>query len=132
MAWGQLNNYDIVKAVLRKGTQLMFKKKEPTDIQLVYKASSWLGISEFQIFSDAWQAWYNEKPSEKRMESYFINFLEQDAIPFWVRHYVRFIFNRKDLLEKEKNRLIIGTLTYYVPLLIFLVVIMWAFYNQGS
>jgi hypothetical protein len=72
MAWGQLNNYDIVEAVLRKGTRLMFKKNEPTDIQLVYKASSWLGISEFQIFSDAWQAWYNEKPSEKRMESYFI------------------------------------------------------------
>jgi len=110
----------------------MFKKNEPTDIQLVYKTSAWLGISEFQIFSDAWQAWYNEKPSEKRMESYFINFLEQDAVPFWVRNYVRFIFNRKDLLEKEKNRLIIGTLTYYVPLLIFLVVIMWAFYNQGS
>ena len=107
----------------------MFKKNEPTDTQLVYIASAWLGISEFQIFSDAWQAWYNEKPSEKRIEVYFINFLGQDAIPFWVRNYVRFILNRKDLIEKEKRRVIIGTLTYYIPLLIFFVVIMWAYFN---
>jgi len=57
--------------VFRKGTLFMFKKNEPTDIQLVYKASSWLGISEFQIFSDAWREWYNEKPSEKKIESHF-------------------------------------------------------------
>ena len=129
MDWGQLNNYDIMKAVLRKGTRLMFKKNEPTDTQRVYIASAWLGISEFQIFSDAWQAWYNEKPSEKRIESYFVNFLGQDAIPFWVRNYVRFILNRKDLIAKERRRLIIGALTYYVPLLIFFVVIMWAYFN---
>lgn len=107
----------------------MFKKNEPTDIQLVYKASAWLGISDFQIFFDAWQAWYNEKPSEKRIEPYYMNFLEQEAIPFWVRNYVRFILNRNDLIKKEKRRLIIGALTYYLPLLIFFAVIMWAFYN---
>jgi hypothetical protein len=107
----------------------MFKKNEPTDTQRVYIASAWLGISEFQIFSDAWQAWYHEKPSEKRIEGYFINFLGQDAIPFWVRNYVRFILNRKDLIAKERRRLIIGALTYYVPLLIFFVVIMWAYFN---
>ena len=104
-------------------------KNMPSDLQLVYKASAWLGISEFQIFFDAWQAWYHEKPSEQRIEPYFVDFLEQETIPFWVRNYVRFIINRKDLIAQEKRRLIIGTLTYYVPLLIFFSVIMWAFYN---
>ena len=104
-------------------------KNIPSDIQLVYQASSWLGISEFQIFVDAWQAWYHEKPSEQRIEPYFVDFLQQNTIPFWVRNYVRFIINRKDLIAKEKKRLIIGTLTYYVPLLIFLGVIMWFYYN---
>ena len=104
-------------------------KNSPSDIQLVYQASSWLGISEFQIFVDAWQAWYHEKPSEQRIEPYFVDFLQQNTIPFWVRNYVRFIINRKDLIAKEKKRLIIGTLTYYVPLLIFLGVIMWFYYN---
>ncbi len=108
----------------------MFKKNKPTDIQLVYKASAWLGISEFQIFSDAWQAWYNEKPSDKRLEPYFVNFLQQDSIPFWVRNHVRFILNREDLIEKERKRLIIGALTYYVPLVIFFLVILWAFFRQ--
>ena len=129
MVWGLLNDYVIVKLFSEKERNFMFKKNEPTDIQLVYKACSWLGISEFQIFSDAWREWYNEKPSEKRIESYFINFLEQDVIPFWVRNYVRFILNRKDLLEKEKRRVFIGTLTYYLPLLIFFVIFMWAYYN---
>lgn len=105
----------------------MFKKSsKPSDIQQVYKASAWLGISEFQVFCDAWQAWYDEKPSEKRIEPYFVDFLGHDAVPFWVLNYVRVIINRKDLVAKEKKRLVIGALTYYIPLLLFFILIMWA------
>jgi len=105
---------------------MLFKKNKPTDFQLVYKASAWLGVSEFQVFCDAWQSWYDEKPSEKRIEPYFVSFLGQQSVPFWVRNYVRVILNRHDLLEKEKKRLVIGALTYYVPLLIFFILIMRA------
>ena len=103
---------------------MLFRKSKPTDTQLVYKASAWLGVSEFQVFCDAWQAWYDEKPTEKRIEMYFLDFLGQDGVPFWVRNYVRVILNRKDLLAKEKKRLILGVLTYYIPLLIFFILIM--------
>ncbi|KPK00301.1 MAG: hypothetical protein AMJ60_02035 [Desulfobacterales bacterium SG8_35] len=105
---------------------MLFKKRKPTDIQQVYKASAWLGESEFRVFCQAWQAWYNEKPSEKRIEPYFVDFLGQDAVPFWVRNYVRSTLNRKDLLAKEKKRLLLGALTYYLPLLLFFVLLMWA------
>lgn len=105
---------------------MLFRKSKPTDTQLVFKASAWLEVSEFQVFCDAWQAWYDEKPPEKRIESYFVDFLGQDAVPFWVRNYVRIIINRKDLHEKEKRRLAIGALTYYIPLLIFFILIMYA------
>jgi hypothetical protein len=105
---------------------MLFTKSKPTDMQQVHMASALLGVSEFQVFCDAWQAWYNEKPSEKRIEPYFVDFLGQDAVPFWVRNYVRLILNRKDLLRNEKKRLIIRILTYYVPLLIFFILIMWA------
>jgi len=108
---------------------MLFKKNAPTDVQLVHKASALLGIGEFQVFFDAWQAWYNDKPSEKRIEPYFIDFLEHDAVPFWVRNYVRYILNRKDLVAQEKRRLILGTLTYYIPLLIFFILIMWAIFR---
>ena len=104
----------------------LFRKNRPTDIQQVYKASAWLGVSEFQVFCNAWQDWYNEKPSEKRIEPYFVSFLGQDAVPFWVRNYVRIILNRKDLMVEEKKRLVIGALTYYLPLLVFFVLIMYA------
>jgi hypothetical protein len=46
---------------------MLFTKSKPTDMQQVYMASALLGVSEFQVFCDAWQAWYNEKPSEKRL-----------------------------------------------------------------
>jgi hypothetical protein len=105
---------------------MWFKKSKPTDIQQVYKASAWLGESEFRVFCNAWQAWYDEKPSEKRIEPYFVDYLGQDVVPFWVRNYVRSILNREDLLAKEKKRLLIGVLTYYIPLLLFFVLLMRA------
>lgn len=105
---------------------MLFRKSKPTDIQQVYKASSWLGISEFQFFCDAWQAWHGAKPPEQRIEPYFVNFLAQDAVPFWVRNYVRNVLNRNDLRAIENKRLIVGKLTYYIPLLIFFILIMRA------
>ena len=105
---------------------MLFTKSKLTDVEQVNMASAWLGACEFQIFCDAWQAWYDEKPSEKRIEPYFVDFLGQDAVPFWVRNYVRLILNRKDLLEKEKKRAVVGALTYYIPLLIFFILIMRA------
>ena len=105
---------------------MLFTKQKPTDVQQVHRASSWLGVSEFRVFCDAWQAWYDENPPEKRIEPFFIRFLGEDAVPFWVRSYVRAVLNRRDLLQKEKNRLTIGMLTYYVPLLIFFILLMRA------
>jgi hypothetical protein len=106
---------------------MLLKKNKPTDVQQVHKASAWLGVSEFQVFCDAWQAWYNEKPAEKRIEPYFVDFLGQDAVPFWVRNYIRPILNRQDLLAKEQKQLAIGALTFYIPLLIFFILIMRIF-----
>lgn len=103
---------------------MLFKQNKVPDHLLVSKASAWLGVSEFQIFCNAWQSWYDERPSEKGIELYFIDFLGRKSVPFWVRNYVRVILNRRDLLEEEKKRLIIGALTYYIPLLIFFILIM--------
>ena len=105
---------------------MLFKRDRPTDIQQVYKAAIWLGVGEFQIFCDAWQEWYHDKPAEHRIEPYFVNFLGQDEVPFWVRNYVRRVLNRKDLLAQEKKRLTVGTLTYYIPLLIFFILVVRA------
>ena len=99
--------------------------KELTDDQLLYKVAALLGVSEFQLFSDAWQAWYDEKPSEKRIEPYFIEFIDNSLMPFWVRNYVRNIISTKELLERERKLLIRGAITYYGPLLALFVFLMW-------
>lgn len=105
---------------------MLFTKNAATEVQLVHKASSLLGVSEFQYFFEAWQAWYHDKPSEKRIENCFIDFLEHDTVPFWVRNYTRAIFSRKNLLAQEKKRFILGGFTYYLPLLFFFILIMWS------
>ena len=129
LAWKLLSNYNNKMKLFIGRNDVLFKKSAPTDVQLVHKASALLGVSEFQVFFDACQAWYNNTPSEKRIEVYFIDFLEQDAVPFWVRNYVRFILNRKDLLTQEKKRLILGVFTYYLPLLFFFILIMLAIFR---
>ena len=115
-----------MERIFLKVQNLLPGNKKPTDVQQVFTASAWLGVSEFQVFCDAWREWYNEEPSENRIEPFFIEFLGRDAVPFWVRSYVRSVLNRKDLLKKERKRVIIGRLTYYIPLLIFFILLMWA------
>ena len=98
-------------------------------MQLVLKASSRLGISEFQIISDAWRAWYDESPNDKRLEPYFIDFLKCGTVPCWLRNHARLILSQKDLAADERRRLIVGALTYYVPLILFFSIIMWSFFR---
>lgn len=105
---------------------MLFNKKKPTDVQQVYKTAIWLGVGEFQVFCNAWQAWFNEKPADKRIEPYFVDFLGRDTVPFWVRNYVRGVLDREDLREAEKKRLTIGAVTFYIPLIFFFILIMWA------
>ena len=128
MVVNALNDYNINnKRYFERGDgQQMSANTNLTDFHLVHKASAWLGISEFQLFSEAWQAWYSEKPSDKRLEPYFANYLVGHSVPFWVRNYVRSIISREDLIARERKRLVIGALTYYLPLIIFLVIILWA------
>ena len=124
---GLIRNYNKGNAKFDSGQVLKmnFSNKELTDDQLLHKAASLLGIGEFQLFTDAWQAWYDEKPSEKRIEPYFVEFLDQSLVPFWVRNYVRKILSNKELLDRESKRLITGRITYYGPLLAFFIFFMW-------
>ena len=108
-----------------KSTPYLRDHQKLTDDQLLHKAAALLGVSEFQLFADAWQAWYDEKPSEKRIETYFVEFLDHRLVPFWVRNHVRQVLSNKELLDRESKRLMIGTITYYGPLLAFFVLLMW-------
>ena len=101
-------------------------KKDPADTDCVVSAANNLEVSEFRIFKDAFTAWYGREATDHQIKPVFIQYLIEDKVPFWVRNYVRVILNRMDLIEKERKRWTIGALTYYIPLLIFFILIMRA------
>lgn len=45
--------------------------------------------SEYDVFVDAWTAWHGSSPPRHRLEADFDAYLRDDAVPGYVRHYVR-------------------------------------------
>jgi len=63
--------------------------KDPVDTDCVVSAANNLEVSEFRIFQDAYTAWYGREAAESNMNPYFIRYITEDKVPFWVRNYAR-------------------------------------------
>lgn len=61
----------------------------PADTDCVVSAANFLEVSEFNIFRDAYTAWYGVKAPEKQVEKVFVQYLQNNRVPFWVRNYAR-------------------------------------------
>lgn len=59
------------------------------DASLVVLAAELLDISEFRLFMAAFHEWFEREPSESLVERYFVAYLFEGAVPFWVRHFAR-------------------------------------------
>ena len=70
------------------------------DVYQVGFAARLLGTNEFKLFEDAYHAWYGEKSSEELLEHFFNHYLLENAVPFWVRNYVRTFLNDPALQER--------------------------------
>jgi hypothetical protein len=57
----------------------------------VTKAANWQQISEYQIFEDAADYW-----GRKFHESYFIDYLKYDEVPWWVKDYSRRLYEESE------------------------------------
>lgn len=62
---------------------------DPADTEIVINAANYLEISEFAVFSDAYTAWYGKAAPEKQVEKVFVQYLQENKVPFWVRNYAR-------------------------------------------
>jgi len=62
---------------------------DPADTDCVVSAANYLEVSEFVIFSDAYTSWYGKEASEKQVEKVFVQYLQENKVPFWVRNYAR-------------------------------------------
>lgn len=76
---------------------LIHPRRVPDDGLSVAFASSLLQISEFRFFHIAHIEWFGNDIPDRRMESFFCEYLFTGIIPFWVRNLSRKVLN----LHKE-------------------------------
>ncbi|MDX1777224.1 MAG: hypothetical protein R3297_11635 [Desulfobulbales bacterium] len=62
---------------------------DPVDTDCVVSAANYLEVSEFVIFRDAYNSWYGKEAPEKQVEKIFVQYLQENKVPFWVRNYAR-------------------------------------------
>lgn len=66
-----------------------------TDAQRVVQVANELEISEFEIFSRAYNDWYGRDADTRALERDFAQYLYFGAAPPWVRHYTRLFLGRE-------------------------------------
>ena len=76
---------------------------DPADTDCVISAANYLEVSEFAIFSDAYSAWYGKKAPDEQMEKVFVQYLQENKVPFWVRNYARSRIQHEYMLTSQAN-----------------------------
>ena len=71
------------------GTMMKKIKHDPIDAECVVNAANYLEVSEFNIFKNAYTDWYGREMPDKQVEKIFIEYLQENKVPFWVRNYAR-------------------------------------------
>ena len=80
----------IKKQEMKAGGGMMEKiEYETIDTECVVNAANYLEVSEFSIFKNAYTAWYGREMPEKQVERIFVQYLQENKVPFWVRNYAR-------------------------------------------
>ena len=81
---------------------------DPADTDSVVSAANYLEVSEFTMFKDAHTSWYGREVPEEQIEKIFVQYLQENKVPFWVRSYARSVVPDEVALTgqaKEDSRL---------------------------
>ena len=57
----------------------------------VAEAANRLGVGEFKLFQVAFQAWHGREIDPDQLEWIFWNYMANDQVPPWARHFARVI-----------------------------------------
>ncbi len=66
------------------------------DLEKVASASKLLQIPEFRFFQISYFQWYGREISENHFEVIFSEYMFQDIVPHWVRHFARIVMSRNE------------------------------------
>lgn len=74
----------------------MAEREDPRtrDCRAVRDAAAALRISEYDLFSLAYEKWWGERPTDAMLEPVFVQYLYEEAVPFYVRHFTRDVLDR--------------------------------------
>ena len=61
----------------------------PKDALLVLNAVAKLDTTEFKLFELAYIDWYGKACNGQYMEHYFVSYMFESSVPFWVRAFCR-------------------------------------------
>lgn len=70
---------------------MYFDEKMAPDTLEVLDTSALLEITEFEVFRIAYQRWYGRMEKDAVLEPFFTNYMFNDVVPFWVRHFTQHI-----------------------------------------
>jgi len=68
-----------------------FDEKMAPDVQEVLDTSALLEITEFEVFRIAYQSWYGRPEKDAVLEPFFTDYMFNEVVPFWVRHFTHHI-----------------------------------------
>ena len=66
------------------------------DANLVAEAANRLGVGEFQFFQLAFQSWHGVEIEPEQLEREFWNYMTNDHVPPWARHFARHVIEADD------------------------------------
>lgn len=84
------------------------------DAQAVLWTADILEKSEFDVFEDAYQAWYREAPDTNRLERIFADYMFDEVVPFWVRQFTRETLDRHDGWQRDEELTVAQFLSIYL------------------
>ena len=73
------------------------------DAQAVLWTADVLEKSEFEVFEEAYRAWYQEAADIHRLERIFADYMFDEIVPFWVRQFTRETLDRHDGWQRDEE-----------------------------
>lgn len=68
-----------------------FDENMRPDVQAVLNTSALLEITEFEVFRIAYRDWFGRRVTDSTIEPFFTDYMFNDVVPAWVRHFTRLV-----------------------------------------
>ena len=87
-----------------KDKRFFDEKRIPDDVWVVLRASSALSVGEFRVFQIAYKEWFGKEADEDWIERYFVQYMFNDIVPQWVRHFAKRVLILDENGDLDANR----------------------------